>query len=175
VNILRFEQQVKLYQDRVFGFACYFLNDREEAKDVTQDVLIRFWQHCQDVDEERLLGWLLRVTRNACIDALRKRQSNRNIMTVSTDDIQYAQTYDLTPEDRAVSVDTRAIITSALDKLPDPYRSIVILREIQHLKYEEITGAMDMPINTVKVYLHRGRKMLRKQLKEVLDRETVRT
>ena len=173
MNLLQFERKVYLYQDRVYGFAYYFLNDRDEAQDVTQEVLIRLWKHCRDVDEERLLGWLLRVTRNACIDALRKRKSFRGMMTVSTDEVLFAKSSDLSPEDSTTVADTRNKLIAAVDRLPDPYRSIVILREIQDLKYEEISGAMDMPLNTVKVYLHRGRKMLREQLREVMDRENV--
>ena len=59
-----------------------------------------------------------------------------------------------------------------MSRIAEPYRSIVILREVQELKYEEISGAMNLPLNTVKVYLHRGRKMLREQLSEVMHRET---
>ena len=95
------------------------------------------------------------------------------MMTVSTDEVLFAKSSDLSPEDSTTVADTRNKLIAAVDRLPDPYRSIVILREIQDLKYEEISGAMDMPLNTVKVYLHRGRKMLREQLREVMDRENV--
>lgn len=168
----RFEQNVKKYQNRVFGFAMYFLGDRAEAEDVSQEVLLRLWHHHEDLEDDRLLGWLLRVTRNACVDALRKRKSRLNVMTPTSDDFGHAAAKEPTPDADAEASDFQVHLRSALDKVAEPYRSIVILREIQELKYEEISGAMNLPLNTVKVYLHRGRKMLREHLSEVLHRET---
>jgi RNA polymerase sigma-70 factor (ECF subfamily) len=166
-----FEQQVRQYQDRVFGFAQYFMKNREAAQDVTQDVLIRFWEHHEEVDDDRTLGWLLRVTRNACIDALRKRKTRRNAVTVNTEGLNRAQSTKRAPDDEAEASDFRDHIEVALDHVDEPYRSVIILREIQHLKYREISEALDMPMNTVKVYVHRGRKKLRNQLSQVTHHE----
>ncbi len=166
-----FEQQVRQYQNRVFGFAQYFMKDREAAQDVTQDVLIRFWEHHSEVDDDRTLGWLLRVTRNACIDALRKRKTRRNAVTVNTDGLDRATSPRTSPADAAEASDFRSHLEEALDEVDEPYRSVIILREIQNLKYREISDALNMPMNTVKVYVHRGRKKLRKQLAEVIEYE----
>ena len=168
-----YEQQVRLYQHRVYTFAVYFMGNQEEAKDVTQDVLIKLWKHRKRVDEDRLLGWLLRVTRNACVDAIRKRKSYRKVVATDTDNVALAAGDMLLPDAVTEGRLFQAHLKQALDHLHEPYRSIVILREIQEMKYEEICGALDLPLNTVKVYLHRARKMLRKQLSEVLHRETV--
>jgi RNA polymerase sigma-70 factor (ECF subfamily) len=70
------------------------------------------------------------------------------------------------PAALAETADFEAHVKEALRDLPEPYRSIVILREIQDLKYEEIGAALEMPLNTVKVYLHRGRRKLRDRLRE---------
>ena len=168
----RFERSVRKYQHRIYGFAVYFLSDRVEAQDVTQDVLLRLWQHRDEIDEARMLGWLLRVTRNACVDALRRRKARHNVMTTDTDAVGYAVGSGPSPEAYAEAADFQGHLGRALSRIAEPYRSIVILREVQELKYEEISGAMNLPLNTVKVYLHRGRKMLREQLSEVLHRET---
>lgn len=168
-----FERSVQRYQHRIYGFAVYFLGDRIEAQDVTQDVLLRLWQHRSEIEEDRVFGWLLRVTRNACVDALRKRKTRRNIMTPDTDALGYAAGADPMPDACAEAADFQGHLGRALSRIAEPYRSIVILREVQELKYEEISGAMNLPLNTVKVYLHRGRKMLREHLSEVMHRETV--
>lgn len=167
-----FEEHVRTYQDRVYGFAQYYLKSREAAQDVTQDVLIRFWEHYDDIDPDRALGWLLRVTRNACIDELRKRKTRRNAVTVNTDGLQRASSPRPSPEADAEASDFQDHLERALDEVDEPYRSVIILREIQNLKYKEISKALDMPMNTVKVYVHRGRKKLRKQLSEVMHHET---
>jgi RNA polymerase sigma-70 factor (ECF subfamily) len=166
-----FEQQVHAYQDRVYGFACYFLKDRVQAQDVTQDVLLRFWQHYDDIDTDRALGWLLRVTRNACIDVIRKRKTRRKSVTVDTEGVERAASEARSPHALAETADFQVHLDRALEAVDEPYRSVVILREIQHLKYKEIAEALDMPINTVKVYIHRGRKKLRTQLANLLDHE----
>jgi len=172
-DLLQFERRVHQHRDRVYGFACYFLGDREAAQDVTQEVLIRLWKHHREVDETRLVGWLLRVTRNACIDALRRRRSTRNVMDIDTECLDEAAAEEASPGEATEAADFQRHLRRALDRLHDPYRSIVILREVQDLKYEEISDALGLPLNTVKVYLHRGRKMLREQLSEVMHRETV--
>lgn len=156
----------------MYGFACTMLRSRADAQDVTQDVLIRLWRRRDEVDADRVLPWLMRVTRNACIDALRHRTTVRAVVATGADPDEVASAGDRPGEDLE-RADDRAVLAAALDGLSEPYRSIVILREMQHLKYEEISGAMDLPLNTVKVYLHRGRKQLRKALEEVIDRERV--
>jgi RNA polymerase sigma factor (sigma-70 family) len=168
----QFERQVYQYQHRVYGFACYLLNDAEEAEDVTQEVLLRYWNHRAEIDEERLLSWLLRVTRNACIDALRKRRSYRSLVDSDTERLEDVRTDDLCPDGATEEAEFQALLQAALSRISEPYRSIVILREVQDMKYEDICSTLDLPLNTVKVYLHRGRKMLRQLLSEVIERET---
>lgn len=166
-----FEAQVHRHKDHVYGFARYLLRSPAEAEDVTQDVLLRFWEHFDRLDEARARGWLLRVTRNACIDVLRKRRRTRDVMTVDTEGVQRAATRRPSPQDEAEGSDVRTHVEEALRQLDEPYRSIVTLREIHHLQYQEICEALDLPMNTVKVYLHRARKRLRHALAEVTDHE----
>ena len=166
-----FEQQVQRYQDRVYGFAYYFLNNREAAEDVTQDVLLCFWENRGEVDPERVQAWLMQVTRNTCIDRLRRRKTQRKVMDVSTDALRRAASRRSSPAEDAEAADFRRHLQTALSQIDEPYRSVVILREVQNLKYKEISEALDMPLNTVKVYVHRGRKKLRHHLAEVLNYE----
>lgn len=166
-----FEEQLQRYNDRVYGYACYMLDDREAAADVTQEVLVRFWEHFAEIDEDGALGWLLRTTRNACIDALRKRQTQQRYFRAGLSDVPTPDGAAPSPADDAESADFRRHLKQALSRIDEPYRSVVILREVQELAYKEISGALDMPLNTVKVYVHRGRKKLRKQLREVTNHE----
>ena len=156
----------------MFSLACYLLGSRDDARDVTQEVLIRLWKSGRNVEEERVLPWLMRVTRNASIDVLRHRKTVNNVVSADAD-VEEIPDGSESPTDDLQAADEADLVGAALDTMPEPYRSIVILREIQDLKYEEISAAMDMPLNTVKVYLHRGRKMLREQLSEVLESERV--
>jgi RNA polymerase sigma-70 factor (ECF subfamily) len=170
-TVTGFEAAVARHQRRVFSFAHYFLGNPSEAEDVVQEVLLRLWQNWHKLDTERLEPWLTRVTRNACYDLLRKRRSTSRYMAPDTDDdvTDRAPSNRPSPEAKAEASDFRKHLLAALRKLDEPMRSILILREIQGLKYQEIADILAMPINTVRVYLHRGRQRLRKQLGRVYD------
>lgn len=164
-----FARQVHTYEDRIHGFASAFLKDASKAKDVTQDVLIKLWKHRDDLDDNGVFSWLMRVTRNACIDVLRARQRRQQTMTVNTEHLDRAESPLPSPDTTAETTDLRARIHEALNHVDEPYRRVVELRELQEMKYREIADTLDMPLNTVKVYIHRGRKQLRRQLSEQLD------
>ena len=170
----RFERHVRAYQHRVYGFAVYFLDCPSDAEEVTQDVLLKLWDHHGEVEEERLLGWLLRVTRNACIDRLRKRKSYRDVVAPAPEDgLERAAGDGPAPDVEAEAADLQHHLRQALARLDDPYRSLLILRDVQGMSYAEVSAAMDLPLNTMKVYLHRARKRLRADLHDAFHREEV--
>ncbi len=164
-----FERQVSAHEDQVYRFARSMLNDDATAQDVTQEVLVTLWEHQDELDEEGVIAWLMRVTRNACIDRLRARQRRRKTVRHDPDGVDRAPSPDRTPDRHAEAADLHDHVLDALDRVDDPYRRVVALRELQGLKYKEIAEALDMPLNTVKVYLHRGRKKLRAELDRALD------
>jgi len=175
-----FQALVEQHQDRVFTLSCYLLGDREEAADATQEVLLRLWRNLASLHEAGANGdgdgggsvaaWLTRVTRNYCFDQLRKRRSQKNALGEE----QEPEVFDLTagddpgPEHRASASDLGRHLRRAIRELNEPYRSVLILREVQEMKYKEISEALEMPINTVKVNIHRGRRMLRDRLRGVM-------
>lgn len=169
----RFKTLVEQHKDRVYTFAYYFLGNAADAEDVTQDVLIRLWEHHTALDAERLTGWLMRVTRNACIDAYRRRQTYQAAVRVDTEGVAYQQAATLmaSPDAAVEANEFQRHLQAALSELQEPHRSIVILREVQDLKYEQISELLGLPLNTVKVYLHRGRCALRKALRTRIDYE----
>ena len=163
-----FEAVVERHQRRVYTFARYYLGRTEEAEDITQDVFIKLWQRRREIDAEGTRAWLLKVTRNACFDRLRRRQTAARVFADDPDDraVETVSIADPDPEARAAAADFRRQLRFALERLSDPMKSIVILREIQGLRYQEISDVLDVPLNTVRVYLHRGRRRLREELKE---------
>jgi RNA polymerase sigma-70 factor (ECF subfamily) len=168
-----FEDTAQRYQRRVYSFARYLLSSREEAEDVTQEVLLRLWRHSPGMDEERLGSWLLRVTRNACYDLLRKRRSEKAAGMVPgfEDEAEEVATPEPDPRSRAEATDFRRRLLAALAEIGEPYKSVVILREVQGLPHREISEALGIPEVTVRVHLHRGRRKLRELLKEDVPHE----
>ena len=163
-----FRQLAGHYQDKVFTFVYYSLRNREEAEDVTQEVLMKLWQHENEVEPEKLAAWVMRVARNAVIDVTR-RQRPRSAVFAEGADFEVVETLVAAPdtdsEQKVRSREARETLESALTGVEEPYRSIVVMREIQGMTYAEIVDVLEMPLNTVKVYLHRGRRMLREALR----------
>ena len=171
--IRHFQKSATQHQQRIYTFACYLLRNREDAEEVTQDVLLRLWRNYRTLRDTALSAWLVRVTRNACLDVLRKRQRDRHRLAAGSDSEAFTHAVDTGPNPEAIAEasDFQQQVERALGELSEPHRTIVILREIQDLTYEQIAEALDLPLNTLKVYLHRGRKMLRDALREKIKHD----
>lgn len=162
-----FRKLAEGYQDWIYTYAYYSLQSREEAEDVTQEVLVKLWQHVEEIDPGKLTTWVMRVSRNAVIDAARRRQTKS---AVFADGVEIEAVADVTAssgsdaEQAFRSRELRDALETALAAVDEPYRSIIVMREIQGMSYAEIADALEMPLGTIKVYLHRGRKMLREAL-----------
>lgn len=151
---------------RVFTLAYYSLGAREDAEDVTQEVLIRFWKNADRVDPQRVEAWMVRTTMNACIDFIRKRNGRREAgSSEATDGVLNAlASGEDEPVVAAESAEAAAMLRKEIARLDEPYRSLVILREVQGLSYREISDSLQMPSSQVRVYLHRGRRKLADRL-----------
>jgi RNA polymerase sigma-70 factor (ECF subfamily) len=167
----RFGEAVERHKDRLFTFALYFLGDRSLAEDVTQEVLLKLWRNWRKLDGVDLAAWLTTVTRNASYDALRVRQRSRARLLPVDETAHALPDTSPDPARRAVSSQLGKRMREALAELAEPYRSIVVWREIQQMPHQEIADTLGMPLSTVKVYAHRARKKLREVLRDDLDPE----
>lgn len=155
--LAQYQQAIEKYRQRVFSFAYYSLRTREDAEDITQDVFIRLWQHWRKVDHQRMGAWLMRVAHNSVVDHVRKYRNEKQRV-----DLQHSLEDAVSVEDTSLeSQQFRQQLESAISELNDPYRSIIIMRDIQGLSYLEIEQTLNLSQSQVKVYLHRGRRQLR--------------
>ncbi len=166
MRLAEFEEAVEAHKNRVFSLAYYILGRHADAEEILQEVLLRLWRHRRKVEAPRLGAWLARVTRNACYDRLRRRSSAGRdaIRAVETAQLERAAAPQPDPEARATTAEMLDRVRDEIAGLPEPFKSVLILREIQELKYREISEILDLPLNTVRVYLHRGRRRLRERL-----------
>ena len=166
----QFERVVAQHKNLVYSFAYYYLGNAAEAEDVTQDVLLKLWNHFGRLDLDTVPRWLNRVTRNASFDQLRRRRAYRKVVAedAAPELTERAPAGGRDPFAQAESAAFSERLRSTLAQLPEPYRSALVLREIQELKYQEISDLLGIPVNTVKTHVHRGRRLLRERLREVL-------
>lgn len=165
----RFNKYVLSYKNLIYNHAYYSTGRIEEAEDITQEILMKLWRHMDSIQEKRVRPWILRVTRNLCIDRSRKiREQHFSEFEEKGHHSMENQLIDerANPEDEIIQSSSVEHIMGCLNKLPEKLRTAVILRDIQDLNYDLIAETMGLPLNTAKVYIHRGRKMLAKQLIE---------
>ena len=154
----RFRLAVFLHDRAVFRVAAALLRDSREAEDITQEVFLLYWQRGAAVERPR--EWLMRVTRNACLDRLRR--SGRLVshepaaLPEASEDRDPAWHY----EQDELGERLRALV----DTLPEPQRSLIVLFDMQGLDGATCARILELNINQVKVYLHRARRRLREQL-----------
>jgi RNA polymerase sigma-70 factor (ECF subfamily) len=155
-----YRKWVDEYQDQAWTLARYILKDSAEAQDATQEAFVKLWNNRNAIDRDRVKPWLMRVTRNHCLDRLRRRRPE-------TEFVEYQAVEDHGPARNTEQGELGMILKKAIGALKEPYRSLVVLRDIEQHSYEEVAGVTELSLSQVKVYLHRARKQLREQLVEV--------
>ncbi|TWT46748.1 RNA polymerase sigma factor [Botrimarina hoheduenensis] len=160
------DRQIDQQRHRVFTLAYYTLGSHQDAEDATQETLLRYWRNASRVAPDRVEGWLVRTTTNVCLDLIRKRKRSPETFgnEASEATLQAAASSSPGPSDRAVSAESRQQLERKLAELKEPFRSLLILREVQGMTYDQIADALELPLTSVRVYLHRGRRLLAQQL-----------
>lgn len=166
----KYQQVVDQHRQRVFSFAYYSLRAKEDAEDVTQEVFIKLWQNWQKIDHIKVGGWLMRVAHNSVVDHVRRQKPSKDGID------SYAEVEMVaSEEEEGADIDQaryRSKLMEAIKGLDDPFKSIIIMRDIQGASYFEIKESLDISESQVKVYLHRARRKLRenKTLRQLFDR-----
>jgi len=148
------------------------LRNRMDADDVTQEVLIRLWKNLDNFNLNAAGAYIMKMTHNLCIDYLRRRNIsvNREIEIDSVFEETYQNADDVkNPENIIRQENLNKKLKGAIENLPENLKSIFIMYQMQGMKYKEISIVLDIPINSVKVYLMRARIKLQKELKEFKD------
>jgi len=156
-----FRQWVDDYEDQAWTLARYLLKDAAEAEDVCQEAFIKLWNHRDSVDPEKIKPWLMKVTRNGCLDRLRRRRPEDELLEGALADRAPG------PLQESHQQELGQWLHRAIARLAEPYRSLVVLRDVQEHSYEEVASVLELSLPQVKTYLHRARKQLREQLAEV--------
>jgi len=156
---LRFEALAMPHLDAAYNLARWLTRNPAEADDIVQDAMLRAFRAFDGFRGDAAKPWLLAIVRNCHLNALgqKKRQA-----AVPLEDQIVAG--DPTPEGHVLAADDGRRINAALAKLPEEFREVVVLRELEEMSYREIADVTGAPIGTVMSRLARGRALLRVEL-----------
>ncbi len=160
------ETFVRRFQGRLFGLACTYVSNRDEAADLAQDIFVRLFEtrdRWPDSGPE-FLPWMFQVARNRAVDFLRRRQSRRISASVPLDDGPILMDGGASPEAQAIGASRRAQLRAALGRVSALAREVLVLRHVQGLSLHETAAALGVPIGTVKSRANRGRSELARML-----------
>ena len=166
---LAWEALVTRFQARVFGLALHYMRSSEEARDVAQEIFIRLYEKLGTFkDHEMFVPWMLRVGRNVCIDHLRRARSRGSGVGVPIEETPEPADSRETPEAAAAGNEDRRLVRRALSRLSEPYREMIVLKDIQGLQMEEIASMLGVPLGTVKSRSSRARIELARLVRELI-------
>ncbi|MCM3603297.1 RNA polymerase sigma factor SigW [Robertmurraya korlensis] len=164
---------VEIYKDKVFQLCYRILGNRHEAEDMAQEAFIRAYINISSFNIDlKFSTWLYRIATNLCIDRIRKKKPDYYLdaEVSGTDGLtMYSQiaSDSILPEDEIENLELQETIQREITKLPEKYRSVIVLKYIEELSLNEISEILDIPLGTVKTRIHRGREALRHQLRNV--------
>ena len=167
-----FKTSVLPVSKKILRFATHFLKDEELARDVVQDVFLKLWQKRETLGEvENIEAFAMRMTRNRCLDVIR---ANKVVaIDEETDRKLKAKTVDV--HSKVELSETASQIRSIILKLPDLQRTVMQLRDIEQLSYDEIAEATDLKVNAIRVNLSRARKKVRDEFLKMNNDEDRRS
>ena len=163
-----FEQLVRAYEKRVFALTLRMCGNPEDAAEAAQEAFLAVWQGLRSFrGDSSFATWLYRLASNACVDLLRREGRHQGHTSLDDEELNLDVPAALpTPQEEAERQELREQIEAGLQTLPPEYRSVLVLREMHQLRYDEIAEALELDVGTVKSRISRGRKRLREFLLE---------
>jgi RNA polymerase sigma-70 factor, ECF subfamily len=169
-----YRELIRRYERPVFALLFRMLRDRELAEDLAQETFIKALNAIQSYRPEfKFSSWIFKIANNAAIDHLRRRELD----TLSLDGSPHAETPEAmqatalqigarqeSPLDTVEAKELGGAIEAAIGQLRPEYRSCILLRHVEGRAYEEIAEILNLPLGTVKTYIHRARNELRQAL-----------
>jgi RNA polymerase sigma factor (sigma-70 family) len=172
-----FEQEVARLMDRLYGTALRLTGSPDDAEDVVAEAVAKAWSRLDDLrDVQCMEGWLFRILNNTFVSAWRRQRTKLENEQGVSDDTD-AEDFSLfrklhqpfllwwgTPEQEFLNDVLKEDLQRALDGLPDVFRLVIVLVEVQGYTYEEVSNLLEIPIGTVRSRLSRARTLLQKAL-----------
>ena len=163
-EVALFEVIMRRYNQRLFRAARAIVRDDDEAEDVLQESYLQAFAHLDGfAGRSRLSTWLTRIVIHEAYRRVRRRRPTLDIDTAAEPVASH------TPESAVAGREMATLLSGAIDRLPEPFRLVFMLRVVQRMDVAETAACLDLAETTVKTRLHRARKMLREELEQAME------
>jgi len=173
-----FDRFVDYFRSKIFNYSWLMCGQREDAEEVAQEALLRVFERFSELREpEKVRSWVFRIAKNACLTKRRRSVfAPSSSQEISLDSLMPARDgqngsikleiadWSRLPEDQVLQAEMHRELRKAIRDLPELYRAVVLLRDVEELSTEETAQILDVSEDVVKTRLHRARLMLRRQL-----------
>jgi len=171
-----FQDEMIPHLDAVYNFALRLTADPNDAEDLVQDTIVKAFRFFSSYEKgTNAKAWLFRILKNSYINNYRKKSKQPHQVDYS----EISQYYESIRSEQSETTDLEDLmyrelmddqVTGALTQLPEDFRTVVLLCDVEGFTYEEIANMLDVPIGTIRSRLHRGRNLLRAQLIEYAEK-----
>ena len=162
---------VNRYRDRLMNFVYRFTSDSEQSEDIVQETLIKLYTHKHYYKKiAKFSTWIYTIAANYAKTELRKKKNRKitNLSQMSSDEKDYDLPSVQPDTDQLIESEyLEKRIQSAINTLPLHFKSVIVLRDVQELSYDEISNIVEVPLGTVKSRINRARLQLQKELKDL--------
>jgi len=171
-----FEEEIIPHLDAMYNFALRLTSDPSDAEDLVQDTIVKAFRFFSSYEKgTNAKAWLFRILKNSYINNYRKQSKQPNQVDydeVSTfyETIRAERTDTSDLEDKMFRELIDDDISQALEELPEDFRTVVLLCDVEGFTYEEIANMLDVPIGTIRSRLHRGRNLLKAELTDYAEK-----
>ena len=171
-----FAALVDRYRNRIINLVSRFISDRDRAQEITQEVFLRIYVHRERYRPNgKFSTWMYTIAVNLAKNEIRRRVRSRGIvsldklMEVAGDSGKFVADPTQKPDRRLQQREVQEHVEEALSRLPEKFRDVIVLRDIQQLSYEEIEEVLGIPGGTVRSRINRARTSLQEMLGELVE------
>lgn len=171
-----FDRFADHFRAKIFNYSQIVCGHREDAEEVVQETLLKVFENCDQLREpEHVRAWVFRIAKNACL-VKRRKSIYAPQQELSLDELMPSRgtsgdpmkieiaDWSGIPEDEVLHSELQRVLDEAIGELPEIYRSVLLLRDVEELSTEETAHVLDLNTDAVKTRLHRARLLARKKL-----------
>ena len=167
-NTRRYAQLVDRHKDNAMTLAVRLVGKREEAEELVQDAFLRAYRGLDQFrGDAKFSTWFYRILYNLCMTKVTRRKGKPELVDIDDErrlDNILVDEDEISVHQRMEDEELQDVITEEIDRLPEKYKSAVVLFYVQEMSYEEICAVQNLPLGTVKTNLFRGRNLIRERV-----------